>query len=188
MKKNQLVYLTLCAMFAALTAVLSQIAVPLPGLIPINLALIATFIAAGLLGWLHGTVSQIVFVLLGAIGLPVFTGGKSGIGAILGPTGGFIVGYILCALAIGLAADLLGRKWYVLAPAMILGLALCYTTGTLWFVFQQHTSVQAALTACVYPFLIGDAIKITLSTAFVTALYPIFKKLTKTQSDKKRSV
>ena len=148
----------LCAFFAALTAVLSQIIIPI-GPVPINLALISVFTAGGVLGWKGGGVSQAIFVLLGIVGLPVFAGLHGGIGALVGPTGGFIMGYIPCAMLSGFVR----RKWM----GMLFGLAVLYIMGSFWYVYVTKAHILAAVMACIIPFIIGDSLKILLSNVLV---------------------
>lgn len=155
--------LILCAIFAALTAVFSQIAIPLP-MVPINLAMLAVFIAGGVLGPWAGALSQVVYVLLGAIGLPVFSQFTGGLSIIVGPTGGYIAGYVVAALITGFTV----QKWckpLPLALGMVAGLAACYTLGTAWFMVVTGSALGVALLTCVVPFLIGDAIKIAIAAA-----------------------
>ena len=165
----------LCAVFAALSAALSQIAIPI-GPVPVTLTHLSVFLAGGLLGARRGAVSQLVFVLLGAMGAPVFAQLKGGPGVIAGNTGGFIVGYIACALVVGLAADRWGRSPKVMIPAMMAGMAVTYALGITWFMFVTNTPLGAALGYCVWPFLPGDAAKIALSAVLISALYPVLRK------------
>ena len=109
--------MVLCALFAALTAVCSQIAIPMPWGVPINLALFAVYMAGTMLGAFWGTVSQLVFVALAAIGVPVLAGFQGGPSAIFGKTGGYVLGYILAALITALISKALGRKFWSLCVA-----------------------------------------------------------------------
>ena len=180
MGRRTVLTLTLCAMFAALTAALSWVAIPMPWGVPYNLGLIGVYMAGGLLGAKRGTAAIVVYVLLGAMGLPVFAGFRSGPEALFGPTGGYIFGYILAALAIGLAADRWGRSAKKLMPAMAAAtLLLVYLPGTLWFVVYAagRSSFGAALMVCVVPFLAGDAVKIALSGALAAKLYPVYDRI-----------
>ena len=152
----------LCALFAALTAVLSQVAVPV-GPVPVNLALLAVLLAAGLLGPRYGTLSQIVYVLLGMAGLPVFSGLQGGLGVLAGPTGGYLAGYILCALTAGVLMKRAGSKAIGAVLSMAAGVAVCYMFGTAWYVILTKSSLWSALTVCVFPFLPGDCVKIALA-------------------------
>ena len=138
--------LVLCALFAALTAVLSQIAIPIQP-VPINLATFSVFVAGGVLGAKRGVISQAIYVLLGAVGLPVFAS--------------WLVG-ILSARCRG--------KIYWLALSMIGGLVLCYLLGTIWFIVSSHTGFVESLFLCVIPFLPGDAAKIVVASLLVPVL------------------
>ena len=164
--------ITLCARFAALTAVCSQIAIPLP-LIPINLALFSVYLAGGLLGAGAGTVSQLVFALLGAVGVPVFQGFTGGPGVLFGPTGGYIIGYLAAAWLTGWLSAKWGYTFWKLAAAMAIGLAACYLFGTVWFMILMKNGLVAALGKCVLPFLPGDAVKIALAAVLVKRLHPL---------------
>lgn len=161
--------IVLIGLFSALTVVFSQISIPI-GAVPINLALIAVFTAGGLLGLVRGVLSQVVFILLGMVGLPVFAGFKGGVGVIAGPTGGYIVGFLCIPIIVGLFTKLLGKKAWVLSVSMLIGLLLCYALGTLWFVISTGTDFWSALAVCVFPFAIFDLIKIALSVFLVVRL------------------
>lgn len=164
--------LILCALFAALTAVCSMISIPLPFTpVPINLATLSVFLAGGLLGSGSGAVSQLVYVILGAVGLPVFHSFTGGLGILTGPTGGYIIGYVVAAWLIGFVIGRLGQGFYKNIIAMTAGLAACYTLGTLWFMYITSTGLVAALMMCVVPFLIGDAIKIAAGAILVKKLH-----------------
>jgi len=164
--------LILYALFAALTAVCSMISIPLPFTpVPINLATLSVFLAGGLLGSKGGAISQLVYVLLGAIGLPVFAGFTGGFGIITGPTGGYIIGYVAAAWLTGFMVEKLGQGYYKNIISMIAGLAVCYTLGTLWFMYITSTGLVAALMLCVVPFLLGDAIKIAIGSILVKKLH-----------------
>lgn len=151
---------------AALIAVCSWISIPI-GEVPITLQTFAVFLAVGLLGGKLGTISVTVFVLLGAVGIPVFTGFKGGIGVLLGTTGGYIIGFIFSALVIWLIESIFGKRPLVSIISMVVGLAVCYAFGTAWFmaVYTHKTGpigLGAVLGWCVIPFIIPDIIKIAL--------------------------
>lgn len=151
-----------CALFAALLAVCSQIAIPF-SVIPINLALFAIWMAGACMGPLYGTVSVCVYIALGAVGIPVFVGFKGGIQVLAGPTGGYILGYLIGAATCG-AIIAVNRRKFVLYPiAMLIGCALCYAFGTAWFMILTEQTLLPALTTCVLPFIPGDVIKIALA-------------------------
>ncbi len=159
-----------CALFAGITAVFSQIGIPIPP-VPINLGTLAFFLAGGILGPVMGTASQVIWVMLGVIGLPVFAGFRGGPAVLVGPTGGYIVGYILGAFLVGVIAVKFGRNYFSLAVANILGLLLCYIFGTAWYIVLTGVPLGAAVAACVIPFLIGDVAKILIATVSVPKLY-----------------
>ncbi|WP_195984983.1 biotin transporter BioY [Clostridium sp. D33t1_170424_F3] len=168
-KQNTTRNLVLCALFVALTAVLSQIAIPVQP-VPINLATLSVMLAGGVLGAKNGAVSQAVYVLMGAIGLPVFSSFSGGIGIVAGPTGGYIIGYIAAAWLIGLLAGRCGGKVWQLALVMTAGELLCYLLGTAWFMIFTGTGLLESLLLCVVPFLLGDAAKIVVASLLVPAL------------------
>ncbi|MDR2355080.1 MAG: biotin transporter BioY [Clostridiales Family XIII bacterium] len=158
----------LCGLFAALTAVCAVISLPLPFTpVPVSLATLAVLLAGGILGAKFGALSQVVYILLGAIGLPVFAGFTAGVGILAGPTGGYIVGYIAAASVVGLLCGRLKgagiRAMAVLAGAMVLGMCACYALGTAWFMYLTNTPLLAALGLCVFPFIPGDLFKIVVA-------------------------
>lgn len=154
--------LVLAALFAALTAVCSQIQIPLP-MIPINLALFAVHLCGALLGAKWGALSMAVYALLGAVGVPVFAGFGSGPAVLFGKTGGYIIGYILCAAIVGLLSRRLGFTFPKLCLSMVIGVAVCYVFGTAWFMVISGLNLATSLSYCVLPFLPGDAVKILLA-------------------------
>ena len=171
------------AMGAALIAVCSWISVPalLPTGVPFTLQTFAVCLLAALFGWKLGLVTVAVYLLLGAVGLPVFAGFKGGLGALMGVTGGYLVGFLFTALVTGLLADKVSRRFPLLLVWMVLGLALCYAFGTAWFVllYAKNTgpiSVATALGWCVLPYLLPDAVKLTLAALLTGRLHPILQK------------
>ena len=156
-------HLVMAALFAALTAVCSQIQIPLP-MVPINLALFAVHLAGALLGAKWGALSITAYALLGVVGAPVFAGFSSGPAVLFGKTGGYILGYILCALLVGLLSRRIGFNAKGLVIAMVVGVAACYIFGTIWFMAITGMNLQLSLTYYVLPFLPGDAVKIALAT------------------------
>lgn len=161
------------ALFAALIAICSWISIPTT--VPITLQTLGICVAAGLLGKKLGTLSVLVYVLLGAVGLPVFAGFSGGLGVLLGTTGGYVLGFLFTALATGLVTERLGRSTPVMALGMVLGVVLCYFFGTVWFmVVYANTSgpvgVFTALSWCVFPFVVPDLCKIALAILLVRRL------------------
>ena len=161
--------LVLAALMAALTAVCSQIQIPLP-MVPINLALFAVHLSGALLGAKWGALSMAAYALLGAAGVPVFSGFASGPAVLFGKTGGYILGYILCALLVGLLSRRLGFTMKGLCLSMLVGVAICYAFGTNWFMVITGMNLVTSLTYCVIPFLPGDAVKIILAALLALRL------------------
>ena len=129
MKTRQLCY---TALFAALTAVCSQLVIPTPWMIPISMSTLAVFLSGALLGAKWGTLAQAVYLLLGLVGVPVFAGFRGGFQVLAGPTGGYLIGYLAAAALTGLLVSRVRARW--MPPlAMAVGLAACYAFGTVWF-------------------------------------------------------
>lgn len=175
--KTRTLTLVYTALLAALTAVLAQIAIPLPSMVPISLGTLGGYLAAGLLTWQSAAMSQLVYVLVGAVGIPVFAGFTGGFGIIMGPTGGYLIGYIVSALVAGLIISKTNEKFYWYIIAMLAGTFFCYLFGTIWYmVVMSQTNIAAALMSCVVPFLPGDAVKIILASLLALKLRPILKR------------
>lgn len=158
--------LALCALFAALIAVCAWISIP--ATVPFTLQTFAIFAALGLLGGKRGTVAVAVYLLLGAIGVPVFAGFQGGIGALLGTTGGYLLGFLLTALIEWGMEARFGSKTGVFLLSAVLGMLVCYAFGTVWYLVvyartKGAISLATALGWCVVPFLIPDAVKIALA-------------------------
>ncbi len=189
MRNSKLTDMILIGLFAALIAVCAQIQIP--ATVPFTLQTFAIFLAVGLLGGKRGTVSVVIYILLGMVGLPVFAGFKGGIAALLGTTGGYIIGFIFSALLMWAmekpVSSLLGketgadskknifRKMAGPAISMILGLIVCYIFGTAWFVIvytntKEPIGILTALGWCVFPFIIPDLIKIALALVLTLRL------------------
>ncbi len=158
MKTKRLVY---CALFAAVIGIMSLISIPTQP-IPINMALFAVLLAGGILGKKYGTLSVVVYILLGAVGIPVFAGFRGGLAVLAGPTGGYIAGYIIVAFLTGLVCEKTRKMHYTL-PIMILAVILCNAVGTAWYCYIMKSSVSSALMLCVIPFVPADVIKVVLA-------------------------
>lgn len=149
--------MVLSSLFAALTAVCSWIAIPVPP-ISFTLQTLAVFLTLGILGGKWGSISILLYLLMGLVGLPVFTGFRGGAAALLDATGGFLWGFLAAALVYWLL-ERLGRL-----PAMAAGMLVCYACGCAWFtVYAGTNSWAAAVMACVVPYLIPDTVKIGLA-------------------------
>ena len=157
------------ALMAAVLCVLGPLTVPI-GPVPVSLANLVICLAAWLLGAKFGTLSVVVYILLGAVGLPVFSGYGAGLAKLAGPTGGYLVGYLFMALIGGWVIERTGGRPLPSALGLVAGIAVSYAFGTAWFVFQMGCTLGHALTVCVYPFIAFDLVKVALSTAAGTLL------------------
>lgn len=156
--------MSVSAMMAAVICVLAPIAIPVPtAAASVTLATFAVYLAAGALSPLQSFLSVVLYILLGFAGLPVFSGFTGGAGVIAGPTGGYIIGYIFCVLGAGLLIAKFPGKFYIYPIALIIGTALCYICGTIWFVHLTGKGLAAALSMCVIPFIPLDIIKIIIA-------------------------
>lgn len=171
MTTRMLVY---CAVFAALIAVCAWIAIPI-GPVPISLATFAVMMCGLVLGWKYGVIAVAVYILLGLAGAPVFAGFKAA-SALMGPTGGYIVGYLPYALLAGLPLPRLQESFPGRCLLLALGTIACYALGTGWFMASTGRTLCESMGLCVIPFLPGDAAKILLC-AF---LAPRLRKALKT--------
>lgn len=171
--------LVMVGLFAALIAVCAWITVP--GTIPFTLQTMGVFLAVGLLGGKRGTAAVLVYILLGAVGMPVFSGFSGGIGRLMGTTGGYIIGFLVSALAMwGMEALFGDRKW-VLPASMVLGLVLCYLFGTLWYLalYTSKTgpvTFWAVMLKCVVPFIVPDLAKIGIALLLSVKLKRFIRK------------
>ena len=163
-RRQPLPQMVLAAMMAALISAGSQIAIPLP-LVPINLALLAVFAAGFALEKRWAMAAVLLYLGMGAVGLPVFSGFRGGPGHLLGPTGGYLLGYLLTA---GIVSELAPWADSFIKRALIcaLGVAACYLCGTLWLMWLTGKGLQEVLGFAVLPFLPGDALK-CLAAAFL---------------------
>jgi biotin transport system substrate-specific component len=172
MKKERLPLkgMVYASMFGAMTAVGALISIPLQP-VPITLQTFFLYLAAALIGGDLGALSQIVYVLLGVFGLPVFSGGKAGLGVLMGPTGGYLAGFIVAAFVVGKLAET--RKnasfsWLVLS--MLAGGIIVYTLGVLQLMLVADLSPAKAVAAGVLPFAPGEVLKIVAAAAIVTKI------------------
>jgi biotin transport system substrate-specific component len=143
--------ITATALFTALIAVMSQISVPMPLGVPLTLQTFAIPLAGIVLGAKRATVATLLYLGMGAIGLPVFAGFGGGIGSLFGPTGGFLFSFPLLALFAGLGSE--RGNACGMAVGLALGTAANYAVGTAFFAVTQGQTIVAALSACVIPFL-----------------------------------
>lgn len=158
--------MVLCSLFAALMAVCAWLTIP--GEVPFTLQTFGLFATLVLLGGKRGTIAIALYLILGAVGLPVFSGFRGGFGILFGTTGGYIFGFVLSGLLYWAMTALLGNRPWVQLLALVLGACLYYAAGTGWFllVYLQKTgpiSLGVVLAKCVIPFLLPDAAKLVLA-------------------------
>ena len=161
--------LVFSALFAALTAAVSPFKIPL-GFTPVAITLqtLVVLMSGAMLGPYYGALAMILYVVVGALGLPVFAGGGPGIGAILGPTGGYLISYFIAAFAIGKVVQMRKEPKYIdYAIAMVVGTLIIYLLGAGWaMVVLPELTLAAVLIGWVLPFIIGDTIKL-LAAAYI---------------------
>ncbi|MEE0778371.1 MAG: biotin transporter BioY [Massilimicrobiota sp.] len=169
-KTRDIVYMSV---FTAMISICSWISIPAS--IPFTLQTMGVFTTVGLLGGKRGTLTVLTYILLGAIGIPVFAGLTGGVSVLLGTTGGYIMGFLLSALLMWGIETIMGRNQIVLAFSMVAGLIVCYVFGTAWFmmIYTQHSGViglSTVLGLCVIPFIIPDLIKIGVALFLINRL------------------
>lgn len=174
-KVLDLVYISIGA---ALIAICSWISIPTA--VPFTLQTFAVFFVLMLLGGDRGTIATLIYVLLGAVGVPVFAGFTGGISILFGSTGGYILGFLFIGLIYTLFTKFFGKKNVIKIVALVIGLFVCYAFGTAWFmhVYMQSTGeigIMAVLTWCVFPFIIPDLLKMALAFVLAKRIEPVIK-------------
>ncbi len=157
-------------LITAVTCILAPLSIPI-GPVPISLTNLAIYFGIYVLGWKKGTVSYCVYLLIGLAGVPVFSAFTAGPQKLLGPTGGYLIGFIPMAVIAGLFIEKSGRKALISLLGMILGTAVCYGFGTAWLAVSAHMDFRAALAAGVLPFVAGDLIKMVLAVMIAPQIY-----------------
>lgn len=170
--------ITYISIFIAIISICSWISIPM--VIPFTLQTFAIFITVGILGTRRSFIAIIIYILIGALGVPVFANFSSGVSSIVGPTGGYLVGFLLIALITGKLMEILPKKNIYQIISMIIGLIFCYTFGTLWFVYAFTNSdtsmgILKVLSLCVIPFIIPDLIKIVIGNIVINRVKKFVK-------------
>ena len=179
MQKTKTRDLTWIALCAALMAVCAWISIPGP--VPFTLQTFGVFAAVGMLGGRRGSMAVLVYILLGAVGAPVFAGFAGGPSVLLGATGGYILGFLGSALVMWAMERIPGPRRTMLLVRMLAGQLVCYAFGTVWFVIvwsRQNGPIgfAAALASCVIPFLVPDFIKILLALVISDRVSPALRR------------
>jgi biotin transport system substrate-specific component len=168
--------MVLAALFAALLAISGQIAIPI-GPVPITLQTMMILLAGSILGSRWGAISVLVWILLAAVGAPVLSGGTGGLGVLFGPTGGYILGFLIAVFLVGWSIERLGRNkqvnwWQLLFVFLISGVLLIHAIGFPWFLFVSHLPFSMDIFNKVFVvFLPGDIVKAVLASILTITLY-----------------
>ena len=156
--------LVLTALMTAITCIIAPFVLPVPfSPVPISLTNLILYISIFILGWKSASASYIIYLLLGAVGLPVFSGFSGGLGKIAGPTGGYLVGFIFLILISGSLLEKFRSHRLLIAAVMILGTIVAYIFGTAWLCFQMNLTLMQGLAAGVLPYIPGDCVKIIIA-------------------------
>ena len=151
-RKTSTYAMVVTALMAAVTCILAPLSVPI-GPVPISLTNFAIYLSLYLLDWKKGTLSYLIYLLLGLVGLPVFSGFTGGLAKLAGPTGGYIIGFIPMAIIAGIVIDKFTNR----------GIQIIGMIGTAWFCLQAGYTVGAALAVCVIPFIPADLCKMIIA-------------------------
>ena len=165
--------ITFMGLMTALICVLAPLSIQLPGQVPISLTLMVIYLAVYLLGGAKGTGCVALYLLIGMVGLPVFSGYSGGLAKLAGPTGGYLIGFIFTAAVCGLFLKIGKGNIWIYTAGMVLGCAVAYAFGSVWFMISMPATFKVTMAACVIPFLPFDAAKI----AVVVLIGPAIKKL-----------
>lgn len=169
------------ALFAVLMAVCAWVTIPMPKpFVQFTLQTFAMFMALVTLGGRRGLYAMVVYLLLGAVGVPVFSGFRGGLGVLLDTTGGYLVGFVAAAVVYWVITAKLGETYAVKIAACVLGLAVCYAFGTLWFLLlYTRASGPIGLTTvlgwCVLPYIVPDLLKLALALLLSKRVSPYLK-------------
>lgn len=155
--------MAMIGLMSAVICILGPLSISIPvSPVPISLGLLGVAFAVYMLGMKKGTLSVLIYLLLGLVGLPVFSSFSGGLGKLFGPTGGYLIGYIPMALIVGFFVEKWPSKIWLHLVGLVLGTASCYLLGTLWLSYQAGMSFTAALAAGVIPFIPADIVKILI--------------------------
>ena len=171
MKKEKMSVSTMAvtALMTAITCILGPLSISI-GPIPISFTNLAIYFTVVLLGWKLGTLSYVIYLLIGLVGLPVFSGFSGGPAKFVGPTGGYLVGFLFLALISGWVIEKFPGKKGAYFFGMTLGTVVCYIFGTVWFVYVAESTLVGALGLCVFPFIPGDIVKMALAVIIAPAI------------------
>lgn len=157
-------------MITAVTCILAPLSIPI-GPVPVSLTNLVIYFGLYILGWKKGTISYCVYLLIGLVGVPVFSAFTAGPQKLLGPTGGYLIGFIPMAVIAGIFIEKSRRKAALSLVGMILGTVVCYGFGTAWLAVSAHMDFRAALAVGTLPFLAGDLLKMLLAVVIAPQIY-----------------
>ena len=168
----------LIALFSVIILICSRIAIPT--VIPFTLQSLGVFLTLGILGGKKGCISLLLYLTMGLIGIPISATGEAGFGLFLGPTAGYLIGWILCGIIFWIFESRMGNSKKTRLVFLSIGTIICYITGTVWFISVyaiDNTSIGiwAALCYCVFPFIIFDAIKLIIANIIADKLHKKIK-------------
>lgn len=163
--------MALIAVMTALMCIFGPMSIPI-GPVPISLTVLTVYLAVFVLGTWRGTVAYLIYLLIGLIGVPVFSGYTGGPGKLFGPTGGYLIGFIPMAIISGIFIDRFWHKVWLQIVGMLIGLAVCYALGTAWLAIMASMTLRAALYAGVIPFIGFDIAKIVIALLIGRAVRP----------------
>lgn len=161
LQKSRLHLLVRTAVMTAVTCVLAPLSIPI-GPVPLSLTTLVIYLTLYLLGWRMAALSCLTYLLLGLAGMPVFSGFAGGLGKLLGPTGGYLIGFLPMAILAGVIVEK-SRSRILQLLGLVAGTAVCYALGTAWFCMEAETGLGEALGLCVFPFIPGDLIKMGIA-------------------------
>jgi len=170
-KKISIYKIALIGVMTAIICIIGPFSIPI-GLVPISLTNLIILITVIILGWKMGTISCLIYLLIGYVGMPVFSGFRGGPDRLFGPTGGYLIGFVFLAIISGIFIDKFRGKIYMYVIGMLMGTVVLYAFGTVWFAYQQNLSFHAAAVICVIPFIPLDIVKI----ACAVIIGPIIRK------------
>ena len=176
--KMTILTITRVALSAAVICVLGPLSINIPvSPVPISLGILGIFLAVYVNGWLYGTLSCLIYLLIGFAGMPVFSNFTGGIAKLAGPTGGYMIGYIPLALIAGFFISKFEKKIPLHVLGMVLGTIVCYMFGTMWLKISLQMSFSAALMAGVVPYIPADLAKMAIAVGIGIPVRAGIKKI-----------
>ena len=174
---EKIVEIVKIALMAAIISVLGPLSVPLPFTpVPVSFTIMAVYLTSYLLGSKTGTLSVIIYILVGLAGLPVFSGFTGGAAKLIGPTGGYIIGFIFIAIIGGFFVDKFKGNFFLSLLGMAIGTAICYLFGSLWLAYQASMNLKQALLAGVVPYVALDCAKMVIAVLLGKQVKPLKNK------------